>query len=101
MDSSIPDAWRSLSALQRDVLIVLAQDGPATGAAVNRALDRDYERRGPVHDTLQKLRAKGYVETEPADDPGEAKTNELTDAGRDLLREVGSVWHEVSVAVAP
>ena len=102
MDRPIPDRWRALSALQRDVLVVLAQDAPATGADVNRALGREYAKRGPVHDTLQKLRAKGYVESEAdAENPGEAKTNTLTDAGLKLMRDIGTVWHETSISVAP
>ena len=102
MDTQLPDRWRALSALQRDVLVVLAQDGPAMGKTVNRELGRDAGLRGPVNRAIKTLREKGYVETETATgERGEAKHNQLSERGRELVAAVGKVWYECNVQVAP
>lgn len=81
----VADAWRELNATQRDILVLLAIDGPRSGADCNRALGKDPDNSPVAYVNLDALRDRGYVESRDTDDRRVA--NHLTDAGRELVRE--------------
>lgn len=101
---SIPTEWRDMTANQRDVLLVLAHEQPTWGGQINRDLGRERSGRSAIHRTLRDHEADGYVTVERVDigeRGGERRQYVLTDDGEALLREVGQLWYETNVEVAP
>jgi predicted ArsR family transcriptional regulator len=54
----IDSEWRDLSAAKRDILIMLARDGPLTGQGLAERIDR-HEKRVYIH--LPELRNEGLI----------------------------------------
>lgn len=83
----IPDAWRDLSATQRDILFVLASRGRATATNIRAAFGSDGH-PNLVTRQLDGLHDAGYVTSEYADDvSGTGDYHEITDAGLDVIHD--------------
>jgi len=96
---TIPERWHRLGGVKRDVLATLAARGPATGSKVREALGRPYSERTTIYRALDELREAGLVETDDKSDDDRAKSNRLTDDGRDLVeRGVVDVAERVRLA---
>jgi len=96
----IPALWRGCNQNQRDVLVVVARQAGATGTEIAAELGIDHA--SVVNRVCESLHEKGLLErVEDESQPGHPVSNHLTDRGREMLRDVGTVWHEVSVGVAP
>lgn len=69
METQTIDAeWRALNVEKRDALVVLAKDGPASGADVHRRLRGQEPQTEPsTHRNLRVLLDGGYVERESVD----------------------------------
>lgn len=85
-DTIVPQGWRDLNSTQRDILVALAQIGPANGVEINHALGGTDTTIGTINNNLGTLRGYGLVETTKAvDGYGPEKTNGLSDAGVELI----------------
>lgn len=88
----------SLSAFQRDILFLLARDGPQYGLAVKRALQTlygfdevgDEVNHGRLYPNLDTLVERGLVTKGTLDE----RTNEydLTERGTQFVREHAQLW---------
>jgi DNA-binding PadR family transcriptional regulator len=88
----------SLSAFQRDILFVLARDGPQYGLAVKSALEtlygydetHDEVNHGRLYPNLDTLVDAGLVTKGALDE----RTNEyeLTERGQRFVRETAQLW---------
>lgn len=85
MDTVIPEEWRRLSVMERDIVTVLGVEHGATVGEIGAALGDDVH-QSHVSRTLSQLRDAGLVESELADD-GRTKHSWLTDDGRRVVRE--------------
>ena len=91
---------RRLTAFQRDILFVLAEEA-RYGLAVNRALESERDKEiehGPVYDNLGTLGDLGLVDKTEID--GRTKEYELTERGMQFCRELlqvrlGQLDHDV------
>lgn len=72
--------WRSLTTTKRDILIALGAHGPLTGAELTRGIPDIHEKR--VYKHLPDLREQGLVTYQGNRN---ARKNDLTDAGNELL----------------
>lgn len=85
MDKPVIDPeWHALTAMQRDVCVVLAVAGPATGKDVWRGLGgAEITTPESTYRTLAQLREQGYAERERGED-GREWLNRLSDRGKDV-----------------
>lgn len=82
MDTLIPDAWRELNATARDVLVLLAAGGPATGPEMHKRYGEEAVSYNTISNNLRWLTEDDYAE---ATGHGRRPTYALTEAGRDLV----------------
>jgi len=80
-----PDEWRDLHSVQRDIVVILAFDAPATGREIDQTRESGTTTESTTYKHLSKLVSKQLI---TFDDPGPsvARTYSLTDDGRDLVR---------------
>jgi DNA-binding MarR family transcriptional regulator len=86
MDVVIDPDWRDLTAVQRDILTVLAVDGPANGTEVDRRIGTETETANTVLRNIQTLAEAGYIERERREDDNREWINRLTPEGKRLVR---------------
>jgi predicted transcriptional regulator len=86
MQRTIPEAWHDLSGWERDVLVTLAVDGPATGYKIAERIDPTAQRSQST-EPLNKLIEKGFVKRNSPDVPQNGYTNKLTTEGLALVHE--------------
>jgi len=86
METQTIDAdWRALNVEKRDALVVLAKDGPASGADVHRRLrGHEPQTEGTTHRNLQTLLDWGLVDRDAVDD--RENRYQITDDGMTLVR---------------
>jgi len=84
----IPQAWRDLSALERDVLVgFAAHDEPTTTYQIYKQVNPDKDPNS-VYKPARKLKEKGYLEqVSQGDENYHGDPVEITDKGRDLVKE--------------
>ena len=83
----IPSEWRELSALQRDVLVGIAVDGPATAYSVHKKVNPDAD-PGGVYKPVRKLKEKGLIEQiSDGDTKNEGNELDVTEKGRRVVSE--------------
>lgn len=80
-----PDAWRALSAIQRDICVILAFKGPSTGAEIRTHYGVDNISGASISRNLQKLRDRSLVDRSP--EASQKGLNALTERGREIVRE--------------
>lgn len=83
----LPTEWAKSNAIQRDILITLYLDGPATGARVHESRGEPPANESTTHRNLVALRERGLVEADTDDDDGRAYVNSLTDEGTRLVEQ--------------
>jgi len=83
---TIPKEWHDLGPWQRDVLIALAVDGPATGYEIVGRIDPTVT-RAQAATPLDKLIEKGYVERDDPEIVQKGYENKLTTEGLALVHE--------------
>lgn len=79
-----PDAWSELSAVQRDIMVILAYDGPLTGREVTSARGVTHCAESTTYRNIDHLVAEGYVRK--GDKDRRARFYGLTPSGADLVR---------------
>jgi len=77
--AQIDPEWRELPAARRDILVVLAHDGPLTGQDL---ADRIRRSRSRTQEHLRVLRGENLVAT---DGPRNGRDNKITTTGMALL----------------
>jgi len=85
--TEIDDDWQQLNSTQRDILVLLACDGPLTGSELHQRL-RDGERssKGSTHRMVRRLATETpFVGRESDPDDKRKYWNELTEEGRALI----------------
>lgn len=83
---TLPDAWRKSNAIQREILIELYLEGPASGARIHELRGEPPSNESTTHRNIVALRERGLVESSDDDSlPGKGKQNSLTDEGRDVV----------------
>jgi len=80
--TEIDDDWQ-LNRTQRDILVLLACDGPLTGSELHRALrDGESNTKGSTHRMVRRLaRDTPFVNREPDPDDKRMYRNQLTAEG--------------------
>jgi len=78
-----PDAWTELNAVQRDILVVLAFDGPLNGQEIKNK--RGGCSNSTTYRNVEQLVATGHIKK--TGDPGYPRSHSLTPDGADLVRE--------------
>lgn len=95
MPSDIPDRWRRLQARDRDILLSLLVDGPASGSALHDRIGGVEGRSADsqTYQAIKRLMAADLVDFERVDD----RTNEysITRHGKFLLHRVAEEWEVV------
>lgn len=82
----VSEAWRGLTATDRDVLLALARRGRGTAKHVRGAIGAGEADVNLVSRRLHPLEDDGLVTAEPATDrPGRGSYWTLTDAGWDVI----------------
>jgi len=83
----IPSEWRELSALQRDVLVGVAVEGPTTAYSVHQSVNPDND-AGGVYKPVRKLKEKDLIEQiSDGDTKNEGNQLEITERGRRIVSE--------------
>lgn len=84
----IPQAWRDLSALERDVLVGFAAEGePTTTYQIYKQVNPEKDPNS-VYKPMRRLKDKGYLEqVGEGDENYEGDPVQITDKGRDLVKE--------------
>jgi len=85
--TEIDDDWQQLNRTQRDILVLLACDGPLTGSELHRALrDGESNTKGSTHRMVRRLaRDTPFVDREPDPDDKRMYRNQLTAEGNRLV----------------
>jgi DNA-binding PadR family transcriptional regulator len=84
----IPQAWRDLSALERDVLVgFAAHDEPTTTYQIYTEVNPEKDPNS-VYKPARKLKEKGYLEqVAEGDENYEGDPVQITDQGRELVKQ--------------
>ena len=81
METLIDPEWRNLKMTQRDVLVCLAVDGPASGVELDKKIGTGNETANTTQRNVQMLVDKGFIEHEQNPDDGRQWINRLTEKG--------------------
>lgn len=95
MPSDIPSRWKRLPARERDLLLTLLVDGPASGAELQDRIGGvdGRQAKSQTYQALKRLDDAGLVECEAVDD----RTDEYRIAGQGkmLVHRVAEEWEVV------
>ena len=95
---------RDLSALQREILVVLACEGPMSQGDLHKALQRRFGRDvavSTVYNNFNDLAAGGYAERRPNVKRPRYTHYALTDRGRYILRQLAQRYAAAVEALEP
>lgn len=86
MDTVIDPEWRDLKAIRRDILVVLALEGPANGVELDTKIGTGNETANTTQRNVQILADKGYLTHEQNPDNKREWVNSLTPKGERVVR---------------